>query len=163
MPLLERLRAAWGGIIDHLIAAVDGPFGFYDGRSFRMSRFHDWLIEHDRHWPPLSSGQLDLEDDTFRDMAKIYPDLMPVHELRSTLSGLRLESLQVGDDGRNRVLMSAYRAVTGRNAPSNAKFIFGPATWLRGLIKPPPGHAFVYIDWSARRSASALRCPATSG
>jgi DNA polymerase I-like protein with 3'-5' exonuclease and polymerase domains len=63
---------------------------------------------------------------------------------------LRLESLQVGEDGRNRVLLSAYRSITGRNQPSNAKFIFGPATWLRGLIKPPPGSAFVYIDWSSQ-------------
>src|SRR5689334_17804080 len=46
VPLLTRLRAAWGKIIDQLIAAVDGPFGFYDGRSFRMSRFRDWLVEH---------------------------------------------------------------------------------------------------------------------
>jgi hypothetical protein len=150
VPLLARLREAWSGIIDRLIAAVDGPFGFYDGRSFRMSRFRDWLAADGRRWPLLPSGQLDLGDDTFRDMAKIYPDLMPIHELRATLSGLRLESLQVGDDGRNRVLLSAYRAVSGRNAPSNTKFIFGPATWMRGLIKPPPGHAFVYIDWSSQ-------------
>lgn len=148
--LLDQLRAVWGDIIDRLIAAVDGPFGFYDGRSFRISRFRDWLAEHDRHWPLLPSGQLDLEDDTFRDMAKVYPDLMPIHELRSTLSGLRLESLQVGADGRNRVLLSAYRALSGRNAPSNSRFIFGPATWLRSLIKPPPGYAFVYIDWSSQ-------------
>ena len=149
-PLLKRLRAAWGGIIDQIIGAIDGPFGFYDGRSFRMSRFRDWLAEHGRHWPILPSGQLDLDDDTFRDMTKIYPDLGPIHELRATLSGLRLESLQVGGDGRNRVLLSAYRAASSRNAPSNAKFVFGPATWLRGLIKPAAASAFVYIDWSSQ-------------
>jgi hypothetical protein len=150
VPLLSRLRLAWGDIIDHLIAAVDGPFGFYDGRSFRMSRFRDWLVKHGRYWPLLPSGQLDLEDGTFRDMAKVYPDLTSVQQLRATLSGMRLESLQVGDDGRNRVLLSAYRALSSRNAPSNAKFIFGPATWMRGLIKPRPGRAFVYIDWSSQ-------------
>jgi hypothetical protein len=150
VPLLTQLRAVWGDIIDRLIAAVDGPFGFYDGRSFRMSRFRDWLDENGRHWPTLPSGQLDLEDDTFKDMARVFSDLMPIHELRMALSGLRLESLQVGDDGRNRVMLSAYRAATGRNQPSNSKFIFGPATWMRGLIKPPPGRAFVYIDWSSQ-------------
>ena len=161
VPLLERLRSVWDDLTDRLIAAVDGPFGFYDGRSFRMSRFRDWLAAHNRYWPLLASGQLDLQDDTFREMAKIYPDLMPIHELRSTLSGLRLESLQVGEDGRNRVLLSAYRSITGRNQPSNAKFIFGPATWLRGLIKPPPGRAFVYIDWSSQEigiGAALSRC-----
>jgi DNA polymerase I-like protein with 3'-5' exonuclease and polymerase domains len=37
---------------------------------------------------------------------------------------------------------------TGRNTPSNSKFIFGPSTWLRGLIKPEPGMAISYVDWS---------------
>jgi len=150
VPLLHRLRTHWGDIIDQLITEVDRSFGFYDGRSFRMLRFAKWLAEKGRHWPTLKSGQLDLEHDTFRDMAKIYPDLMPVHELRATLSEMRLEKLFVGDDGRNRVMLSAFQSVTGRNQPSNNKFIFGPATWLRGLIKPPPEHAFVYIDWSSQ-------------
>ena len=34
------------------------------------------------------------------------------------------------------MLLSAFRARTGRNQPSNAKFIFGPATWLRGDDRP---------------------------
>ena len=61
---------------------------------------------------------------------------------------MRLLDLAVGGDGRNRTLLSPFRAVTGRNQPSNTKFIFGPSTWLRGLIKPPPGHGVAYIDWS---------------
>src|SRR5262249_50317740 len=34
------------------------------------------------------------------------------------------------------------------NQPSNSKFIFGPSTWLRGLIRPREGQAVAYIDWS---------------
>ena len=44
--------------------------------------------------------------------------------------------------------MSAFRARTGRNQPSNAKFIFGPAVWLRGLIRPRAGWGIAYVDWS---------------
>jgi hypothetical protein len=47
----------------------------------------------------------------------------------------------------NRTLLSAFRARSGRNAPSNSKFIFGPSVWLRGLIKPAPGYALAYVDW----------------
>jgi hypothetical protein len=60
----------------------------------------------------------------------------------------RLNDLAVGSDGRNRTILSAFRSGTGRNQPSNAKFIFGPSVWLRGLIKPPPGYGVVYCDWS---------------
>jgi DNA polymerase I-like protein with 3'-5' exonuclease and polymerase domains len=59
-----------------------------------------------------------------------------------------LSNLAVGPDGRNRCLLSAFRARTGRNQPSNSKFMFGPATWLRGLIRPQTGYGIAYIDWS---------------
>src|SRR5262249_47331404 len=36
---------------------------------------------------------------------------------------------------------------TGRNQPSTSRFVFGPATWLRGLIKPAEGMALAYVDY----------------
>ena len=94
------------------------------------------------------SGSLNLSEDAFSDMARAYPIVNPLKELRTTLAKLRLNDLAVGQDGRNRVLLSTFRARTGRNQPSNAKFIFGPSVWLRGLIQPPPGYGIAYIDWS---------------
>src|SRR3954467_1356146 len=61
---------------------------------------------------------------------------------------MRLSDLAVGRDGRNRTLLSAFRARTSRNQPSNTKFIFGPSVWLQGLIQPPPGYGIAYIDWA---------------
>jgi len=61
---------------------------------------------------------------------------------------MRLSDLAVGADSRNRTMLSAFRARTGRNQPSNTKFIFGPSVWLRGLIQPPPGCGIAYIDWA---------------
>jgi hypothetical protein len=58
---------------------------------------------------------------------------------------MRLNKLP-GSDDRNRCMLSAF-AVTGRNTPSNTKFIFGPAVWLRFLITPPPA-GLAYIDYS---------------
>jgi DNA polymerase I-like protein with 3'-5' exonuclease and polymerase domains len=45
-------------------------------------------------------------------------------------------------------MLSAFQSRTGRNQPSNSKFIFGPSVWLRGLIKPPVGMGLAYVDWS---------------
>jgi DNA polymerase I-like protein with 3'-5' exonuclease and polymerase domains len=45
-------------------------------------------------------------------------------------------------------LLGAFGSKTGRNQPSNSRFIFGPAVWLRSLIKPSPGKAVAYIDYS---------------
>ena len=60
-----------------------------------------------------------------------------------------------GSDGRNRCLLSAFRSRTGRNQPSNSKFIFGPATWLRSLIRPEPGMALAYVDFSSQEMGIA--------
>jgi hypothetical protein len=119
--------------------------------TFSAQRWADYLCGRDIAWPRLSSGALALDDNTFRDMARAYPDeVAPIRELRHTLSQLRLQDLAVGGDGRNRCLLSAFAAKTGRNQPSNARFIFGPSTWLRSLIRPGPGRALAYCDWAAQ-------------
>src|SRR5204862_460763 len=78
-------------------------------------------------WPHLPSDGLDLTDDVFRQMARQFPQVAPMRELRHALSQLRLNDLAVGPDGNNRCLLSAFSAKTSRNAPSNSKFIFGPS------------------------------------
>jgi hypothetical protein len=144
---LDLLRRNWSRIQDQLIAKIDADYGVYDGRRFKADRFATWLAQAGIPWPRLERGRLDLSNDAFREMARGYPNIAPLRELRSALSEMRLSDLAVGRDGRNRAMLSAFRARTGRNQPSNTKFIFGPSVWLRGLIKPPSGCGIAYIDW----------------
>lgn len=148
VPMLDAMRGQWDEIKLALIERVDTAFGVFDGTTFKTERFAAWCQKHGIGWRRLASGALALDRDTFRDMAKRHPHIMPLHELRTTLAELRLNDLAVGGDGRNRCLLSPFRAKTGRNAPSTSKFIFGPAAWIRSLIRPEPGWAMAYIDWS---------------
>jgi DNA polymerase-1 len=145
---LALLREHWTGIQDELVAAIDSDYGVFDGRTFKADRWARWLAKNNIPWPLLESGHLDLSDDTFRQAAKAYPAVSPMRELRSALSSLRLADLAVGRDGRNRTVLWAFGSKTGRNQPSNSKFIFGPSVWLRGLIKPAPGYGLAYVDWA---------------
>ena len=145
---LNSLKLHWEQIQDRLVAKVDRDFGVYDGRTFKTDRFAEYLARNEIPWPRLPSGSLDLKDDTFKEMARSYAAISPLRELRVALSQMRLSKLAVGHDGRNRCLLSAFRARTGRNQPSNSQFIFGPAVWLRGLIQPQPGYGIAYVDWS---------------
>ncbi len=137
----------WDKMQRILIDFVDVDFNVYEDRTFKRDKFISYLARRDIPWPVLESGALDMRDDTFKQMATAYPELMPLRELRETLSGMRLSDLAVGKDGRNRTMLSMFRSKTGRNQPSNAKFIFGPAVWLRCLIKPEKGNGIAYIDW----------------
>jgi hypothetical protein len=155
VPTLARLRESWDGIRRSLIAGVDEQFGVYEGTTFKADRFAAYLGRTGTPWPRREDGRLALDEDTFRDRSRYRADLALLHELRSSLSNLRLRELTVGPDGRNRTLLSAFRARTGRNQPSNSKFIFGPARWYRGLIKPAPGRALAYIDFEQQEFAIA--------
>jgi len=138
----------WESIQDILISEIDSGFGVYEGRTFKRDRFEAWLTQNNIPWLRLESGQLDLSDDAFKEMARCHPHVSPLRELRTALSKMRLSELAVGSDGRNRCMLSAFRSKTGRNQPSNAKFIFGPSVWLRSLIRPRPGYGLAYLDWS---------------
>jgi hypothetical protein len=133
-----------------LVASCSGDNAQADGAmTFSAQRWSEYLARKGIPWPRLESGALALDDDTFREMARAYPvDVAPIRELRHSLSQLRLNELAAGSDGRNRVLLSAFGSRTGRNQPSNSRFIFGPSTWLRCLIRPAPGRAVAYVDWS---------------
>ena len=88
-----------------------------------------------------------LNAKTFHEMVRIHPQVSDLRELMDSVSKMRLNSLIVGRDGFNRCMLSAFGQKASRNSPSNAKFIFGPSCWMRGLIKPPEGWAVAYLDW----------------
>jgi DNA polymerase I len=144
--LLAELRDNWDDIEDGLIVSVDKAHIYVDG-SFNEKRRGAVVARNGIAWPKLPSGRLCLDNDTFRQQARAHSIVAPYHELRTSLSKLKLHKLAVGKDGRNRCMLSPFGANTGRHTPSNAAFIFGPATWIRGLIKPQPGTALAYVDW----------------
>jgi hypothetical protein len=147
---LALIRQHWQGIKRELVAAVDKDYGVYEGTTFKAGLFAAWLAGKRIDWPRTTTGRLQLDQDTFRDMSKRWPELEPLRELRHSMSELRLEKLAVGGDGRNRAMLSPFGATSGRNTPSNNRFVFGPSVWVRGLIRPEEGRALAYVDWSAQ-------------
>ena len=83
---LGRLRYHWSDIQDQLIADIDANYGVFEGRTFKTDRFANWLVRNNIPWPRLESGRLDLSDNTFREMARAYPAVAPLRELRAALS-----------------------------------------------------------------------------
>jgi hypothetical protein len=145
---LTRLRACWEMIQERLITELDGGFKVYEGRSFRAERFERLLAHHSIAWPRTSTGRLRLDDATFKTMGRDHRAIAHIRRIRDELAQLRLSGLEVGSDGRSRVMLSPFRTKTGRNMPSNSRYVFGMASWLRSLVKPEPGRAIAYLDWS---------------
>jgi DNA polymerase-1 len=156
VALHRRLAANWPALRHELIASVNQTFDVFDENdTFKTEKFVRLVLRRNWPWPKLPSGALALDNDTFDEMARFHPELRPLYEVRSSLGEMRLTGLSIGPDGRNRCLLSVFQTITSRNAPSNSAFIFGPARWMRGLIKPPAGYGLAYVDWKSQEIAIA--------
>ncbi len=94
----QRMVGSWDGIKRQLVTEIDPAFGVFDGLIFKADKFSDYLRRAGIDWPRLASGQMKLDDETFRDQTLPWPQLLPLHELRATLANLRLTGLEVGSE-----------------------------------------------------------------
>lgn len=162
ITLKNRLSLYWDQMKLQLIAELDEGFGVYEGTTFKISRWANRLKERNIPWPTTPCGHPKTDEETFQDMVKVYPEIRPIHELRYMISKLKLKNLSIGADGCNRTWLNPFGSLSGRNQPSTASFIFGPASWMRSLIKPPKGKFVAYIDYSQQEfgiAASFSGCP----
>jgi DNA polymerase-1 len=151
-PILGRLRDNWDAMARELVIELGAPYGVYEfdanGKPhWRRHLWADYVRRNGMSWPTYPDGKLDERDATFREMEGKYPQTRVLRELKYSLSKLKLKSLSVGTDNRNRTLLGMYGSKTARNQPSNAKYIFGPAKWIRFLIVPPPGRVLIHRDF----------------
>jgi DNA polymerase family A len=147
----------WRQVRDEMVPAVDAKYRVYTRRNdasdwtFNMELFAAYLVREGIHdvWPVLESGALNMRRKTFEDMTKAFPQLEELRQLRHTRDKMRKMKLEVGADGRNRAVLWPFKAKTSRTQPKASQWIFSPAVWLRSLIKPEPGMAVAYVDYSS--------------
>lgn len=141
------VKDQWEGIKGKLIDKTDLNYGVYDKGVFKNDKFREYIEKRGIPWKLTPSGLPQLDAEYLKDQCKTFPELRELYELRVSLGQLRLSKLGVGNDGRNRCMLSAFNTLTGRNSPSSTGFLFGPATWIRNFIKPQEGYAIAYIDF----------------
>jgi hypothetical protein len=144
------LQQHWGSISRGLITEIDQEYGFFENGKLKIEKVRSWLAAKKIPWPQTPTGQPSLDKNTLQDMKKSFPEIALFAEFRTTVNAMKLNGLSIGKDGRNRTILSPYGSKTGRNLPSTSKFIFGPGTWIRGLIKPPKGYSIAYLDWKSQ-------------
>lgn len=148
-------KQAWRYIRDAMVPVIDAAYGVYTKSpsgdwQFSMEKFAAYLAgEGIVGWPLTQTGQLSTKRKVFEDMTKGHPQLEALRQLRHARDKMRQIKLTVGADGRNRVVLWPFKAKTSRTQPKASQWIFSPAVWLRSLIKPGPGQAVAYIDYSS--------------
>jgi hypothetical protein len=151
------LVAHWPTLQSQLIARVNCAIPVFEGEHLRIALFQEWLADHQLSgdWPLTPSGAPSLDDDTLKEMGERYPEIRQLREVRQLQAQMRTLKLTIGPDHRNRTLLSPFGSKTGRNTPKASQYIFGQPHCLRHLVRPAPGLALAYIDWSCQEFAIA--------
>ncbi len=149
-------KKTWRAVRDAMVPVIDTRYGVYVRNAagdwtFNLKLFEPYLERHGllTYWPRTESGKLVMKNKTFETMSKGAPQLEELRQLRHTRNKMRKIKLAVGHDWRNRTVLWPFQSKTSRTQPKAAKWIFSPAVWLRSLIKPEPGMAIAYIDYSS--------------
>jgi hypothetical protein len=150
MDLVKRVERHREEILDRMIVEIDKGYGLFDGRTFKRDQFAQWLIKENIDWPMTESGQLDLRDETFKDLSETHPQLKPIRHLRQSLARMRLHPDAISEDGRSRPFLNPFGSSTGRNQPRSNEFIWGMSKWSRGFVKPPEGYGLGCPDYSSQ-------------
>jgi len=153
-------KKCWREMRDSMVPLVD-VHGIYvrdklGAWHWNNARFEEMTVAEGISWPRKENGKLDLRRKTFDSMAKAYPQqIEPLRQLRYIRDKLRSIQLSVGHDGRNRTVLWPFSSKTSRTQPKAKHWIFSPSVWLRFLIKPEPGKALAYIDYSSMEFGAA--------
>ena len=153
VPLYNLLQKNQLAVIDALRQQYDpsyrdaDPIWTPEGK-FSEARFKRWLLSVGIHyWPHLESGRLNLEGDTFLDMAHLHPGLMGIYTLREAISFIN-RGVPIGRDDRQRPSLFPFGAKTGRNRHS--KSIYNTHAGLRSLLLFPEGKVGAYLDFKTQ-------------
>lgn len=148
--ILEHREA----IKQECVDKIGGGSGVYLGTTFKIKKFEELIESSGIPWPKTKKGNIKLDQQTFEKKVRLYPKLEAIKETRKVLSELSSFGLKVGLDGRNRSALMAFHTTTRRSQPTGSS-ILGLSRWIRGLIRPNPGTALVYLDWVGQEAAIA--------
>jgi len=158
VPVLRRLQANWDGIRRHLAGAAISRFDIFHHDTLRFSNEKFGVLIRERwgvQWRRTpKSTRYTTNKEFWEEMYNCHLDIAECHELYKTIHDLQRLTIACDLDGRNRVGWGPLNTKTSRNAPSGrngvGRFIFSTPKWTRFLIRPAPGKALAYLDWSGQ-------------
>jgi DNA polymerase I len=156
MEIVPQLldKKAWTFVRDVVVPKINAQYDVYVQDKtgewhFNIEKFDALCARLGIDWPRTESGKPDLQQKTLKSMCQAFPELESLRQLRHARDKMRKVKLAVGSDGRCRTVLWPFKAKTSRTQPKAAEWLFSPAVWLRSLLKPGPGRAIAYIDWSS--------------
>lgn len=125
--------------------------------SFNRDNFQKYVTQNGLYdiWEKTEKSQsLRLDEDYLNEMLSNYKELLePIYNARNTLKQLNSVDLStlMSKDGYIKCPPFPFHQKTSRSSPKpKLGFILNLSPWLRMLIKPQPGRAYVSIDFNSQ-------------
>jgi DNA polymerase-1 len=127
MEIFQELadKTTWREMRDSMVPLVDVNGIYVRDKAgewhWNNARFEQWTAAAGIQWPRKDGAdgvsKLDMRRKTFESMAKAYPEIEPIRQLRYIRDKLRSIQLSVGRDGRNRTVLWPFSSKTSRTQP----------------------------------------------
>lgn len=123
--------------------------------AFNMQNFTEYIRSKGLYdaWTKTKTG-LSLEEEYLDEMLSSYKDILePIYNARNTIKQLNSTNLAelLTQDDYIKSVSWPYNQKTSRTSPKpKLGFILNLTPWLRMLIEPAPGRAFVGIDFKSQ-------------
>jgi hypothetical protein len=155
MPLVKRFLRHWEAIRHGMITELgaDYPGCFTDADEFSEQGFAQYLIDKGIPWPRTKkTGKLLLNKKQAKKHLDYYPELKMLFDLRDMLNKASggVGEFNYGSDGRGRARLRPFCSKTGRNQPSSRGYVYGATSWMRFLLRAPPGRALIHLDYATQ-------------
>jgi DNA polymerase I len=151
--LLRQLITHRAVIREQLIQQFD-QFGVFVTGQFNLKQFGDLLVRLGIQWPRTVTGRLSTREEVFEDIGGFNPTIRQLGLLRKTIKlfkdSSKTKPLDLSIPGTLGYHVRPLGTKTGRNAPSSSEFVPTMPKWMRGTLKPLPGQAMAYIDYTAQ-------------
>jgi DNA polymerase I len=142
-----------------IISDIRVDYPIYDDALVLKDDLLDRFLEnHGIPAPRTPTGKPSSSADALGTLARDYPILGPLNESLRTQRQLKDFSLPVGTDCRLRAWFAPFWTITSRAAPPTNGYIYNLPAWMRSTMKPAPGHALAYLDFSAMEFGLAASC-----
>lgn len=150
--LIERLRTHAPRILEATWhqAREEYPGVITEFGHFSSKAWLEWCAREDVPWPRQRSGVPALDAETFKKLSDRFPAVRTMAYARKLRGQSRKFDHPLGDDGRLRCMLSPFASDTGRNQPSNSRYIFGASAWMRSVVVAPKGRVLAYVDYSSQ-------------
>jgi DNA polymerase I len=151
--LLQQLIAHRAVIREELIRKFD-QFGVFVDGQFNLKQFGELVAHLGIQWPRTPTGRLSTREEVFEDIGGFQPTIKHLGLLRKTINLFKETSkekpLDFSIPGTLGYRVWPLGTKTGRNTPSSSEFVFTMPKWMRGILKPLPGQAVAYLDYTAQ-------------